>query len=155
MRKHLDEQIVNYGQQVVINLVSSTVQYWGFVLALFPGPSQLFSLVLKSLGRLGTRPVLHTIACQYVLYIIVCTLSGRPKGFWEKTRRSVSVYHYFSWELSSEVCGDMNPNALNNYLSCFFSSSCGFDFHKECSKLRWHRLSILLNQLTAKQEEFG
>ena len=113
MRKHLDEQIVNYGQQVVINLVSSMVQYWGSVLAPFPGPSQLFSLVLKSLGSLGMRLVLHTIGCHYVLYVIVYTLSGRPKGFWEKTRRSVSFYHYFSWELPSEVCGDMSLNALN------------------------------------------
>ena len=32
---------------------------------------------------------------------------------------------------------------------------CAFDFHKECSKLRWHRLSLLLDQLTSKQEEFG
>ena len=30
MRKHLDEQIVNYGQQVVVNLVSFKVQCWGF-----------------------------------------------------------------------------------------------------------------------------
>ena len=32
MRKHLDEQIVNYGQQVVVNLVSFKVQCWGSAL---------------------------------------------------------------------------------------------------------------------------
>ena len=30
-----------------------------------------------------------------------------------------------------------------------------FDFHKECSNMRWHRLSILANRLAPKQEEFG
>ncbi|XP_046842315.1 phosphatidylinositol-3-phosphatase SAC1-like isoform X2 [Xenia sp. Carnegie-2017] len=30
-----------------------------------------------------------------------------------------------------------------------------FDFHKECSKLRWHRLSILMSRLKEDQEKFG
>ena len=38
------------------------------------------------------------------------------------------------------------------YLSCRYDA---FDFHQECSRMRWHRLSILLDKLTQKQEEFG
>ncbi|KAG1689918.1 Phosphatidylinositide phosphatase SAC1-B [Nymphon striatum] len=30
-----------------------------------------------------------------------------------------------------------------------------FDFHKECSKMRWHRLNILLDRLVPELEEFG
>jgi hypothetical protein len=30
-----------------------------------------------------------------------------------------------------------------------------FDFHKECSKLRWHRLSILMDRLKEDQDKFG
>ncbi|XP_057690829.1 phosphatidylinositol-3-phosphatase SAC1-B [Corythoichthys intestinalis] len=30
-----------------------------------------------------------------------------------------------------------------------------FDFHKECSRMRWHRLQILLDKVAEIQEEFG
>uniref|UniRef100_A0A3Q1C8F4 SAC domain-containing protein n=2 Tax=Amphiprion ocellaris TaxID=80972 RepID=A0A3Q1C8F4_AMPOC len=30
-----------------------------------------------------------------------------------------------------------------------------FDFHKECSRMRWHRLQILLDMVTEMQDEFG
>jgi len=30
-----------------------------------------------------------------------------------------------------------------------------FDFHKECSKMRWHRLSILMERISDKIDEFG
>uniref|UniRef100_A0A3Q3K2V7 SAC domain-containing protein n=1 Tax=Monopterus albus TaxID=43700 RepID=A0A3Q3K2V7_MONAL len=30
-----------------------------------------------------------------------------------------------------------------------------FDFHKECSQMRWHRLQILLDMVTEMQDEFG
>ncbi|XP_028282079.1 phosphatidylinositol-3-phosphatase SAC1-B [Parambassis ranga] len=30
-----------------------------------------------------------------------------------------------------------------------------FDFHKECSRMRWHRLQILLDMVTDLQDEFG
>ncbi|KAK3508303.1 hypothetical protein QTP70_019525 [Hemibagrus guttatus] len=30
-----------------------------------------------------------------------------------------------------------------------------FDFHKECSKMRWHRLQILVNAVAEMQDEFG
>lgn len=30
-----------------------------------------------------------------------------------------------------------------------------FDFHKECSKMRWHRLSILLDKIGLEQENYG
>ena len=30
-----------------------------------------------------------------------------------------------------------------------------FDFHKECSKMRWYRLSLLTEKVAAKQTEFG
>ena len=30
-----------------------------------------------------------------------------------------------------------------------------FDFHKECSKMRWERLSILTDKLKAVQDKFG
>nr|XP_006012769.2 PREDICTED: phosphatidylinositide phosphatase SAC1 [Latimeria chalumnae] len=30
-----------------------------------------------------------------------------------------------------------------------------FDFHKECSRMRWHRLQILVDQVAEQQDEFG
>ena len=30
-----------------------------------------------------------------------------------------------------------------------------FDFHKECSKMRWHRLSLLMDQIDADIEQHG
>jgi len=30
-----------------------------------------------------------------------------------------------------------------------------FDFHKECSKMRWHRLQILVDAVSDMQDEFG
>ncbi|KAJ1673737.1 Phosphoinositide phosphatase sac1, partial [Spiromyces aspiralis] len=30
-----------------------------------------------------------------------------------------------------------------------------FDFHKECSKMRWHRISLLIDEISGKLEEFG
>ena len=30
-----------------------------------------------------------------------------------------------------------------------------FDFHKECSRMRWHRLQILVDMVAEIQEEFG
>ncbi|XP_068603089.1 phosphatidylinositol-3-phosphatase SAC1-A [Brachionichthys hirsutus] len=30
-----------------------------------------------------------------------------------------------------------------------------FDFHKECSRMRWHRLQLLVNMVADMQEEFG
>ncbi len=30
-----------------------------------------------------------------------------------------------------------------------------YDFHKECSKMRWHRLQILVDDVSDMQDEFG
>ena len=30
-----------------------------------------------------------------------------------------------------------------------------FDFHKECSRMRWHRLQILVDMVAEMQDEFG
>ncbi|KAK0142383.1 Phosphatidylinositide phosphatase SAC1-A [Merluccius polli] len=30
-----------------------------------------------------------------------------------------------------------------------------FDFHKECSRMRWHRLQLLVDAVTEKQDEYG
>ena len=40
----------------------------------------------------------------------------------------------------------------NLFYTCRYDA---FDFHKECSKMRWHRLSILTDRLGPKQAEFG
>uniref|UniRef100_UPI00398E5790 phosphatidylinositol-3-phosphatase SAC1-B n=1 Tax=Pristiophorus japonicus TaxID=55135 RepID=UPI00398E5790 len=32
---------------------------------------------------------------------------------------------------------------------------CAFDFHKECSRMRWERLQILLDRVADQQDEFG
>jgi len=36
--------------------------------------------------------------------------------------------------------------SLNRYVA--------FDFHKECSRMRWDRLQILMDQLAEQQDEF-
>ena len=40
-------------------------------------------------------------------------------------------------------------------LQLLFSRYDAFDFHKECAKIQWHKLNILLGRLTATQEEYG
>lgn len=47
--------------------------------------------------------------------------------------------------LSEMVLAIKNPNIRYE----------AFDFHSECSKMRWHRLSILLDRLTPELDEFG
>ena len=34
-------------------------------------------------------------------------------------------------------------------------SYIAFDFHKECSRMRWHRLQLLVDAVAEKQEEYG
>lgn len=46
------------------------------------------------------------------------------------------------------------PALAHHFIICVFRYDA-FDFHKECSKMRWHRLSILINRLFPKLEEFG
>ena len=41
---------------------------------------------------------------------------------------------------------------LNVALSCRYVA---FDFHKECSRMRWHRLQILVDSVADLQDEFG
>ena len=36
----------------------------------------------------------------------------------------------------------------------FIYSYDAFDFHKECSKMRWHRLSLLTDRLNPTQEQY-
>ncbi|XP_020660232.1 phosphatidylinositol-3-phosphatase SAC1 [Pogona vitticeps] len=42
-------------------------------------------------------------------------------------------------------------NSLGNGMVRYIA----FDFHKECSRMRWDRLQILLDQLAEQQDEFG
>ncbi|RWS02429.1 phosphatidylinositide phosphatase SAC1-A-like protein, partial [Dinothrombium tinctorium] len=44
-----------------------------------------------------------------------------------------------------------NLQLLNNSMIRYEA----FDFHKECSKMRWDRLSILMNRISQEQSEFG
>ena len=37
----------------------------------------------------------------------------------------------------------------------YFCSYDAFDFHKECARMQWHNLNILLDRLAATQEEYG
>lgn len=37
----------------------------------------------------------------------------------------------------------------------FFRRYIAFDFHKECSRMRWHRLQILVDMVAEMQDEFG
>jgi len=39
--------------------------------------------------------------------------------------------------------------------SSFLSRYIAFDFHKECSRMRWHRLQILVDMVAETQDEFG
>lgn len=36
----------------------------------------------------------------------------------------------------------------------FLNRYVAFDFHKECSRMRWDRLQILMDQLAEQQDEF-
>ena len=48
--------------------------------------------------------------------------------------------------------------SMENYIrisSLFLFSYDAFDFHKECSRMRWHRLSILIDRLASQQARFG
>lgn len=57
----------------------------------------------------------------------------------------------------------MISTAYHNYLNflfilnsvVIFLSYDAFDFHKECSRMRWHRLSILITRLAPQEDQFG
>lgn len=42
-----------------------------------------------------------------------------------------------------------------NSQTVFFRRYIAFDFHKECSRMRWHRLQILVDMVAEMQDEFG
>ncbi|XP_070407052.1 phosphatidylinositol-3-phosphatase SAC1-B isoform X2 [Nothobranchius furzeri] len=50
-----------------------------------------------------------------------------------------------------EVIFDKMVTSLGNGMIKYIA----FDFHKECSRMRWHRLQILLDMVTEMQDEFG
>ncbi|XP_028327400.1 phosphatidylinositol-3-phosphatase SAC1-B [Gouania willdenowi] len=50
-----------------------------------------------------------------------------------------------------ELAFDRMVTSLGNGMIKYIA----FDFHKECSQMRWHRLYILLDMVAALQEEFG
>ncbi|XP_008296958.1 phosphatidylinositol-3-phosphatase SAC1-B [Stegastes partitus] len=50
-----------------------------------------------------------------------------------------------------ELAFDKLVNSLGNGMIKYIA----FDFHKECSRMRWHRLQILMDMVTDMQDEFG
>nr|XP_054596657.1 phosphatidylinositol-3-phosphatase SAC1-B [Nothobranchius furzeri] len=50
-----------------------------------------------------------------------------------------------------EVIFDKMVTSLGNGMIKYIA----FDFHKECSRMRWHHLQILLDMVTEMQDEFG
>ncbi len=44
-------------------------------------------------------------------------------------------------------CCVVTPPSVLRYIA--------FDFHKECSKMRWHRLQILVDAVSDMQDAFG
>uniref|UniRef100_A0A1A7YDV3 SAC1 suppressor of actin mutations 1-like n=1 Tax=Iconisemion striatum TaxID=60296 RepID=A0A1A7YDV3_9TELE len=50
-----------------------------------------------------------------------------------------------------EVMFDKMVTSLGNGMIKYIA----FDFHKECSRMRWHRLQLLLDMVTEMQDEFG
>uniref|UniRef100_A0A8C1VWL3 SAC1 like phosphatidylinositide phosphatase a n=1 Tax=Cyprinus carpio TaxID=7962 RepID=A0A8C1VWL3_CYPCA len=54
-------------------------------------------------------------------------------------------------ELPLEQAFAKMVNGMENGLIKYIA----FDFHKECSKMRWHRLQILVDAVSDMQEEFG
>ncbi|XP_026144845.1 phosphatidylinositol-3-phosphatase SAC1-A [Carassius auratus] len=54
-------------------------------------------------------------------------------------------------ELPLEQAFARMVNGMENGLIKYIA----FDFHKECSKMRWHRLQILVDAVSDMQEEFG
>ncbi len=47
------------------------------------------------------------------------------------------------------------PYLVSYDICVLFLRYNAFDFHKECSKMRWDRLSILINRLDKRQTEFS
>uniref|UniRef100_A0A4W6CE38 SAC1 like phosphatidylinositide phosphatase b n=1 Tax=Lates calcarifer TaxID=8187 RepID=A0A4W6CE38_LATCA len=50
-----------------------------------------------------------------------------------------------------ELAFDKMVTSLGNGMIKYIA----FDFHKECSRMRWHRLQILLDMVAEMQDEFG
>ncbi|XP_034552959.1 phosphatidylinositide phosphatase SAC1-B [Notolabrus celidotus] len=50
-----------------------------------------------------------------------------------------------------ELAFDKMVSSLGNGMIKYIA----FDFHKECSRMRWHRLQILLDMVAEMQDEFG
>ena len=54
--------------------------------------------------------------------------------------------------MNLHVCCNTTSQYLTHTLYFRYDA---FDFHKECSKMKWHRLSLLTDRLSPKQREFG
>ena len=55
---------------------------------------------------------------------------------------------------SEKSLGESFQSYVSRFANCLICYDA-FDFHKECSKMRWDRLSMLINRLSPKQDEFG
>uniref|UniRef100_A0A669DL12 SAC1 like phosphatidylinositide phosphatase b n=1 Tax=Oreochromis niloticus TaxID=8128 RepID=A0A669DL12_ORENI len=57
---------------------------------------------------------------------------------------------------ASSVSGIYSTSSFPQVIKALFLSRyIAFDFHKECSHMRWHRLQILLDMVAEMQDDFG
>uniref|UniRef100_A0A8C2DY57 SAC1 like phosphatidylinositide phosphatase a n=1 Tax=Cyprinus carpio TaxID=7962 RepID=A0A8C2DY57_CYPCA len=96
-------------------------------------------------------------------YLSVClsvSLSLQMDGFKRHFESQVLIYgkqvilnlvNQKGSELPLEQAFAKMVNGMENGLIKYIA----FDFHKECSKMRWHRLQILVDAVSDMQEEFG
>ena len=99
---HMDEQIILYGRQVLVNLIDQK-----------GGEKILESQFADLVHRAEMKMI------KFVLYSNISYLC-------ESLTKKLTFFRYVH-----------------------------FDFHKECSKMRWHRLQILMDRLQSDIEEHG
>ena len=98
----MDEQIILYGRQVLVNLIDQK-----------GGEKILESQFADLVHRAEMKMI------KFVLYSNISYLC-------ENLTKKLTFFRYVH-----------------------------FDFHKECSKMRWHRLQILMDRLQSDIEEHG
>ncbi|RWS27752.1 Phosphatidylinositide phosphatase SAC1-like protein, partial [Leptotrombidium deliense] len=127
------EQIIEYGntRSSLVQIRGSIPLFWTQLPNLYYKPAPMLSPLNNHADALYKH--IDNLICHYgkVVLINLVNHSGQEQPLENEFKQNVL---------------NLN-NALVRYES--------FDFHKECKKMRWDRLSILMNRINQEQIEFG
>ena len=125
-RKHFDAQVFSYKKQVVINLVRLLL----FVMFCYSLSSPMCILLLN----------------------FQCDQKGQEIGLVNNFNRFIRDMNHKDVRWRTFYVSLIFVFLYSSFIDIF--RYVPFDFHHECRKMRWDRLSVLLDQINADQAEF-